>query len=206
MSVTKRTATFFCPQCKEVAPCKVKKLMHYYHLYFIPICCNKVADYVKCSKCRTKFDPAVLSLLSPQQRSAAVVHALWIKAMLIVMIRVMLADGQIDDSEVSVVQKIIGEMTNMEVQLEKEDIFRVAADVAISSSSIQEDLEPFSEVLTDEGKDKVLIAMVQVAYADGEFREDEQKLIDEAAETLGTGKDRLEQINLAAQAKREAVK
>ena len=116
---------------------------------------------------------------------------LWLKAMLVVMIRVMLADGRLEESEISTIQRIFHAMSDMEV--DEKDILSIA-EQADTGGSIQEDLEPFVEVLTSEGKDKVLTAMIEVAYADGKVVKSEHELIVQAAETIGVSKDHLKKI------------
>lgn len=53
--------TFFCPKCQQLAPCKQKELWHYFHFYYVPLCpTQKVADYVKCKRCNSRFELAVI--------------------------------------------------------------------------------------------------------------------------------------------------
>lgn len=119
-------------------------------------------------------------------KAAAMAHALWVKATLLAMIHVMLADGRVDDEEISVIKDQLEKLSG--VTIEKKDIESMAAEVTEKvdgGGGVKEYLEPFAELLSVEGKENTITAMVYVAGADRNFDQREKDVISEAAEALG---------------------
>ena len=53
---------FFCPSCKGPAPFAKKRVRKFFTLYFIPVIPLSVAgEYVECERCKSKYEPDVLS-------------------------------------------------------------------------------------------------------------------------------------------------
>ena len=146
-----------------------------------------------------RYEPNTPARAAPREVIRAVITVMtpWVTAKLLIVVRVMLADGHIEDSEILTIRNMF--------DVDQRHVMTVAAHAA-TCGSIQEDLEPFLKVLTDERKDTLLTAMIEVANADGEVHETEQKMIDEAAEILGTSKDHLQEVTQKFTFRIEAVR
>jgi len=96
------TGTFFCPVCVKNQPFKKKELWTYCHMYWIPLVPGgHLVDYVKYSICKSRFDPGVLDH-GPKDVQTALNTA-----MLRAMIRIMAADGNVEENEVEMICKIL---------------------------------------------------------------------------------------------------
>lgn len=53
---------FFCPSCKGPASFAKKRLRKFFTLYFIPVIpISSAGEYVECERCKSKYQPDVLS-------------------------------------------------------------------------------------------------------------------------------------------------
>ena len=189
LSITENTGSFFCPVCTSESKYKKKGLWVFVTLFWIPVLpCYRVTGYVKCSRCRSKFEPTVLEYSKAVKAKAredcqnrSILFALWQQAMLKVMIRVMLADGHVDEAEVASIQDVFAALSDQSI--DRATVSKMATEMELEGS-IQSDLTPFTPSLSNEGKLEVLKAMCYIALADGEVHEDERKLIDAAADIL----------------------
>ncbi len=111
------------------------------------------------------------------------------QAVQLAMIRVMIADGEVDEQEVHTVSEVYRQLTGTEVSA---DVIRAKATLAQSQGrDLQAALIELAPHLSDEGKGTVLKAAVMVAAADGEFEASEQALISEIANALGMSEDQV---------------
>jgi len=111
------------------------------------------------------------------------------EAVQLAMIRVMVADGRIDDEEVGTVCGIYQQITGEDVS---PDVIRAKATIAQSQGrDLQAALADLAPHLTDQAKSAVLKAAVAVAIADGDFGDDEKALISGIADALGLTEDQL---------------
>jgi tellurite resistance protein len=105
------------------------------------------------------------------------------------MIKIMIADGEVDPGEVHTVSVIYQELTGVAVS---EDVIRAKATLAQSQGKdLQAALTDLAPHLSDEGKSTVLKAAVKVAIADGDFETAEQSLLTEIASALGMSEDQM---------------
>lgn len=179
---TKEKGIFYCPECEETQCYKKKELWKYYHLYFIPLIPGEImVTYVKCKKCKSRFEMAVL-----ETQATGVIRCLqtlWQKAMLRVMIRVMMADGRVVEGEITMIRKIYSAVP--EKSITKSFIMaEVEKMQAETESDVTTDLEPIKELLGEAAKAKILQAMMLVSAADGEVDPEEKKLVEQVAELL----------------------
>ena len=197
---TKQTGTFFCPVCVTNQPFKKKELWTYCHMYWIPLIPeNHVVDYVKCSGCKSRLDPKVLEN-GPKDAQAALNTA-----MLRAMIRIMMADGAMEDNEVDMICKIYEERTGS--KLTRMHVYQLCKiDQALGKGSIRTDLGRFAHVLNDEEKEQVVGAMVAVSLADGKLDIEEAKLVKDVGTVLGVEFSRVKSIIKAELNRREDMK
>ncbi|MGD8600327.1 MAG: TerB family tellurite resistance protein [Gemmatimonadota bacterium] len=110
------------------------------------------------------------------------------------MLRVMLADGHIDEEEVQTVCAVYRQITGDDVSAE---VIRAKAAIAQSQGrDLQAALRDLALYLTDQAKVAVLQAAVAVAAADGHFEDEEKVLVSGIAEALGLTEDQLREMVL----------
>ncbi len=53
--------TFFCPNCNQARPYKLKRAGNYFSLFFVPLFrIQKLGEYVECQVCHNRYDPKIL--------------------------------------------------------------------------------------------------------------------------------------------------
>lgn len=106
-----------------------------------------------------------------------------------VMIGVMVADQEADDTEIRAIVDIFGQLTGSELT---EAAVRAEADQArIEGRDLTTTLQELSPYLSDEGKELAVQAAIMVATADGEFDARERELIEQVAAALGMSQNHL---------------
>jgi uncharacterized protein with PIN domain len=64
---------FFCPNCNELRPYKLKKLGKYFTIYFVPLFqTEKLAEWVECQACGQQLKPKVLEYRPPSTADRAI--------------------------------------------------------------------------------------------------------------------------------------
>jgi tellurite resistance protein len=174
--VTKRldAGTFTCPECGSPQNYEHKKVERYGHIYWIPLLpMGEAADYVECQGCKGTFRSQVLS--PEYQQPDVLIRAEYENAIRRVMVLMMLADGSIADEEVQTIKKIHEALT--ENQLTAGDIRDEVAVARREEESIVAYLQRIEPYVNNQGKELILKAAIHVAMADGDFDEEEVKLL-----------------------------
>lgn len=171
---TLQTGTFMCPNCQTVQNFRLVRAQKHGHLYWIPLfSMGAPVQYVECQACKGTYDPAVLSASVAPSQAALV--AKYQEGIVRVMVSMMLADGDVRDSEVQGIQDVFRSMTQQE--LSRADIDAVVAAVrrqGVSLESYLADLEPY---LSNDGKEAIVKAALIVAASDGDFGAEEAGLV-----------------------------
>jgi len=98
------------------------------------------------------------------------------------MILMMLADGVIDDSELSMIGSVYKEVTGKPIS--EADIRQQAEELQASGTTIHGFLGEMGSLLNDPGREMVVEAAFMVAMADGDFDESERELLAEIAASM----------------------
>lgn len=182
ITTTPDKGDFHCPTCQDKQPYKFKRVRRFFTLYFIPVIpLNKVGEYVECGKCRDTYNTAVLEF-NPEKIQARM-EAEYQLAIKEVMLRIMMADGVIDNSEIEMMQSIYERIVGSPIS--PESIRSEIEKVKQSDRDINSYLESLQGCLNDEGKETVLAAALFVAFSDGVFQQEEQKLVMQIGKSLG---------------------
>ena len=178
---TKERGEFHCPQCNVQCYYVHKSVRRFFTLYFIPLIpLDRLGEYVECTRCQRTFTEAVLNY-DPNE-GARQVEALFMVAMKQVMIAMLLADGVIDDQEVTELQTTYEDLSGAPIT--EQDLREEIAVIQQEGSSAIQMCQHLAGGLNDKGKEMVVTAAFQIAMADGRFDESEQQLIQEIGGAL----------------------
>ena len=172
---------FYCPRCDTPRHYDHKRVRKFFTLYFIPLIPMKtVGEYVECSVCNGTFELDILEYDPTVHRQQF--EAEFEKAMKKIMVLMMLADGEVDDDEISVIQGIFQKISGRELSSRE-----VSTEVTAAQNDAR-DITEFTETLVgslnDSGKEMVVKAAFMVAAADGVFQEEEKDMLHEIGESL----------------------
>ncbi len=182
ITTTPEKGDFHCPTCQDKQPYKFKRVRRFFTLYFIPVIpLNKVGEYVECGKCKDTYNTAVLEF--DPEKIHAQMEAEYQLAIKEVMLRIMLADGVIDEAEIEMMQSIYERIVGSPIS--PESIRSEIEKVKKSDRELNSYLESLQGALNEEGKETVLAAALFVAFSDGVFQEEEQKMIMQIGKSLG---------------------
>jgi tellurite resistance protein len=172
---------FYCPSCEADRDYAHKTVRRFFTLYFIPVIpLNALGEYVECSGCKGTYKPEVLQWDPRKQQRAF--EAEFEIAIRRVMVRMMLADGDVDPAEVDVICGVFQDITGKPCtpEMVREEARRsLAAQRALAD--VVGDVAP---MLNDHGKEMVLRAAAFVAAADGRLQAEEVALLHEIGRHL----------------------
>lgn len=178
---TLKEGSFLCPQCESERHFKHKKVTRFFTLYFIPLIpIGRLGEYVECQTCKGTFvtkvleygkNPAGDQFLSEYEK--ALKHS---------MVLIMLADGEIDENEMLMVQKIINKFSHNDVTLDELDQY--VRQVQQNPEDISTYLKQVTPSLNEHGKEIVIKCAMSVAAADGNIDDSELDLIKKMAQVM----------------------
>ncbi|MEM6925623.1 MAG: TerB family tellurite resistance protein [Myxococcota bacterium] len=165
---------FYCPECGPDVDFKHKRVRRFFTLYFIPVLpLDLLGEYVECANCHSTFRKDVLEF-DPGAASASF-EAEFHVAIRKVMIKMMLADGQTDDAEVTSVGEIYTQLTDK--PLSETAIRDEAVTLETDGQTVEDYVRSVRGQLNDQGKELVLRAALAIAAADGEIADEEAELL-----------------------------
>lgn len=126
------------------------------------------------------------------RRSKEEIAAAYQGAMMLAMLRVMMADGRVDDDEVEVVTSVFKELTGAE--LTADAVRAEATTIASASTDLVTTLRDLSPHLETDQRETVVRSAIMVAMADGEVGPGEERLIGEIASALDVSESHLRGI------------
>ena len=171
---TPEKGEFNCPTCGQKRPYGLKRVRRFFTLYFIPVIpLDKLGEYVECDTCRDTYKTNILDY--DPEANAARIEAEYYIAIKKVMIYVLLADGQIEESEIETVQSIYHELTN--TQISTATLLEEIKAIQTSQENLSHLLQQLQGFLNSEGKEMVVKAAMKVALADGVFQQEEKDMI-----------------------------
>ena len=126
------------------------------------------------------------------KKSQEQVQTEYLHAIKLAMLKVCLADGEVEDEEVATISSIYEELTGL--ALSAEEVRADAAMVASGSTDLNAVLSEIGPHLNDDGRVSVVKAALRVALADGSFDPEEQHLVHGIARSIELGDDELRRI------------
>lgn len=173
---------FGCPQCQEMTPYEKRRVKQWGHLYWIPLIpMQEMPPYVECKKCRNTYIERVLD-----QQPGETFQAEFERAAGLIMAKMALADGVIDESEIDTIKDVYSQITNSNV--ERDVVLKLIEAARTMPENANDIAQSFSSSLNADGQELVMKAILLVAFADGDFAEEEQKMVAEIGAELGMSK------------------
>lgn len=173
MTSTGGMGRFHCPSCGESAY-RHQKVRRWFTLFFIPmIPLDLAGEYIECGKCYGTYELEVLSYdpAAEKAKFEAVFHT----AIRRTMVKMCLADGVVDPAEVEVIRDIYSKLTDEE--LSEDDVREEIAEAMTDTKTVQQYLAAGIGMFNLKAKELILKSAFFVAAADGEFQEEEKKLL-----------------------------
>ncbi|WP_298903852.1 TerB family tellurite resistance protein [uncultured Psychroserpens sp.] len=171
---TKATGNFDCPQCEADRGYRHRKVTQFFTLYFIPLIpLGNKGEYVECNHCKGTFITRVLDSSKSTDKEAFM--AMYEQAIRHVMVKIMLADGVIDNNEKVAVLAIINKYGHNDMSSFQLDDY--IKEVQADRSDISTYLKHVGPALNEHGKELLIKCALDVAYSDGHFDESERKMI-----------------------------
>ena len=175
---------FLCPQCGARRTYSMKRVRRFFALFGTPLIpLDTLAEHVECGSCRGTWPDDVLRDRgdpSPVWMTAA--EAEFGRVILRVMVMMTMADGEVAEEEVALVQELYQRVGGEQISAGA-----VAAEARAAHRdpmSIEEYLASVGAYLNDSAKDVVVKAALLVAGADRRFEEGEAAFLDRIATGL----------------------
>jgi uncharacterized tellurite resistance protein B-like protein len=179
---TQSEGEFHCPGCARTNPYRHKSVRRFFTLYFIPLIpLDHLGEFIECQSCKATYHLQVLDQQPEAQAEAIEAH--FQSGARKVMISMLLADGVIDDGEVTVIQNIYQDIAGR--PLAEADLRTEIARIQASGETLADLLSEMRGYLNPEGAEMIVRAGFQVAMADGEYHESEHTLLWQIAQGLG---------------------
>jgi uncharacterized tellurite resistance protein B-like protein len=191
LTLTGTSGVFNCPNCGGENPYNERIVRRFFTLYWIPLIpLNRLGDFIECKSCKHAYEQDVLEY-NPQGENEAF-EAEYEKAMRKSMAIMVLADGKVDDSEVSAMTQIYNSTTGKE--LSEIAVRNEIEEVRKEGLTINAYLKSINGFVNDAGKEMIVKALLLIAYADGDFDEEEKNTLAEALAEMDISKSHFEQI------------
>ena len=176
---------FFCPDCGGKTPYRHRKVRRFFTLYFIPLIpLDQLGEYVECQSCQSTYKMGVLEIdpEADDKREKAEFR----QAMRRVLVMMSLADGTVDDSEVTQIQTILSGLEKRQVA--RGEVEAEIAQARAAGGDVHGYCQSMAGFLNDNGREMVVKAAYAVAAADGHFDQTEKDTLMRIAQALNLSK------------------
>lgn len=191
ITLTVKKGQFLCPNCNSINQFQHKKIIKFFHLYWVPIIpLNTVIQFVQCSVCRATYETEVLDFKMNFNDSG--IQSIFEQAIQQAMIQILLADGDINKDEMKMAQLIINRFSYKEISLA--DLENVVRKIEVKQEPISKYLTGIAPLLNDQEKEGILKCGLKVASSDGKVDDFEISIILEIANSLGVSQSRLKEL------------
>jgi len=169
------TGSFHCPNCGGDRQYEHRTARRFFTLFFIPVIpLNKVGEVVRCTTCRTRFDPAVLRRPTTAQLAAALPTGM--RAVAAAMLH---SGGTSDRAAAAAIDAV------RRTGLPTYDVGQLRADVSQPIQAAAGPLQALAAHLTPEACEQHLAEGVRIGLADGPLTSAERDCIRWIAANLG---------------------
>jgi len=176
-----QSGDFFCPECSDYKNFDLNLVKQYFHIFFIPLIpLDEKGEYVECKSCSGTFPKDVLDYDPEKERQDFATH--FLTTSIAVMVKISLADGEIDDSEKEAIISLYEGITGKRIEKSLlESFIKVEQE---GKHQIEEFVKQMAPMLNDHSKEIVLRSAIAVSQADGFVHEEEYKLVQELSKNL----------------------
>jgi hypothetical protein len=191
LTLKKGSGEFYCPMCSGERPYVRKRIKRFLTVYFIPLIpLSTVSEHVQCQKCRQTF-PLTATSLRPEdyQRAAAQQFADDVRR---VMVLTMLADHEVQEEEISVIQRVYQQLTGRE--LTRAELDHDMLQARRSGVSAVTYARAIASRRSAEEKEWLIRGAFHVAAATGELSDRRMEQLKDLPTVLGVEPERFRQI------------
>jgi tellurite resistance protein len=178
----KQKGVFHCPHCATQVNYVWKQVRRWTHIYYIPLAAGELlGEYVECQACMNTYKPTVLDY--DPAAAARQFQAAYSTGMKRVMVRMALADGEIDAAEVQLLRGVYLNVTGK--PLEDAELDAEVASARAGPVDVAASVGELAGMLNDQGKAAVFKAAYLVAAANGRIERSEADQLYRLSAALG---------------------
>jgi uncharacterized tellurite resistance protein B-like protein len=193
LTLTGDSGDFFCPNCGSERPYKRRKVRRFFTLYFVPLIpLDLLGEYIECLTCKNTYNDKVLELAADVEADRKAFESEYERAVRKSMAIMVLADGVVDESEIDAMTSIYNSLTGKDAS--REDMALEIETTKNEDLAIEDYLESINGQVNANGKELVVRALISIAYADGDFDEEEQKTLIKALSALDITENHFKEI------------
>lgn len=185
---------FHCPSCGIERAYQHVKVDKKFTLYWIPLfSTSTIGEYVKCMFCDNYYKPEVLNYRPGKQEiSDYEMDRIFNESFQSILIKMLLADGRIDENEIKAFQVIVAKTTGSiptEFLIQKK-----IAEIQTNNQSIEVYVNILSALCNQEGKEMIFKGSFLMAFADGELDDSEMHMLQRISHGLGMSDNEAKRI------------
>jgi len=173
-TTTVKTGEFYCPECNTKTTYHHNQVHEKVTVFFIPVAnLRLLGEFIECQSCDNTYKLEILDY--DPKKEQLMVEALYIIGLKKVMTMMMLADGEIEDSEKTMMKDIYKHMSDYE--LSDDDIKKEIESCKDIPMDLEEYLNKLFPQLNESGRETIIKLAYWISIADGQYDKSEEKLL-----------------------------
>jgi uncharacterized tellurite resistance protein B-like protein len=193
ITLTGNSGNFICPNCVGEQPYSRRKVRRFFTLYFIPLIpLDLVGEYIECKSCKNTYNDKVLEIKEPVEAEDSDFEAEYQRAVKKSMAIMVLADGKVEETEVNAMANVFSVITGKEVSYDE-----MLAEIEATKTEgleIEAYLKSINGLVNIKGKELIVRALLSIAYADGEFDDQEKRTLIDAVAAMDISESQFQEI------------
>lgn len=174
---------FHCPQCNTRTSYRERRAKSWGHLYWIPLIpLEEYPPYVECDACNGTFVPEVLTMDPAGDQGFAEDFE---RACLLSCARMALAGAGPGDARRRTIVELMKSVKTGELGASADSIDQAITDLREDPQDMNEILAPVAAGLNDNGRELIMMNLVEIALAGGQPGEAERQCLADCGEALG---------------------
>ena len=187
---TTERGTFRCPACGSESAFKRVVVGRTVRIFAMRVPAGTYGEYIECESCLATFRPAALAFQEGGDRAR--ITAEYERALLRVLALLVVSDGEIHETEITMVQRVYASITGD--ALTAAQVTAEARDVAEQPTSVARYLAGVVGFLNERGKEQVLRGAALVSGADGHVLAAEAEMVRRLGAVMQMDRSRVEEI------------
>lgn len=165
---------FFCPDCSGYKVYNHQKVKRWFTLYFIPVFpLSDLGEYIECDQCKSTYKNNVLDY-DPEKKERDF-QALFVLATRDIMIKIVLADDVVENTEVEQTIKAFESITKRNIS--HQQLLDAIENLKNDNTNIEKYAVSIAPYLNDVGKEMVLRGAISVSKSDGQIQGEELEML-----------------------------